>query len=48
MNLENYLYMAVTAFGLIQVTMANGAFMIIVGLAIGCVGIILLRLGKTA
>jgi len=34
MNLENYLYMAVTAFGLIQVTMANGAFMIIAGLAI--------------
>ena len=48
MNLENYLYMAVTAFGLIQVTMANGAFMIIVGLAIGCVGFTLMRLGKTA
>ena len=34
MNLENYLYMAVTAFGLIQVTMASGAFMIITGLAV--------------
>jgi hypothetical protein len=38
MNLENYLYMAVTAFGLIQATMANGAFMIIVGLSIALVG----------
>ena len=36
MNLENYLYMAVTAFGLIQVTMANG-----------CVGVALFRVGKT-
>jgi hypothetical protein len=48
MNLENYLYMAVTAFGLIQVTMASGAFMVIVGVAIGCVGLALMRLGKTA
>jgi hypothetical protein len=47
MNLENYLYMAVTAFGLIQVTMASGAFMVIVGVTIGCIGVILLRLGKT-
>jgi hypothetical protein len=43
MNLENYLYMAVTAFGLIQVTMANGAFMIIVGLAIVGGGLLLYR-----
>jgi hypothetical protein len=47
MNLENYLYMAVTAFGLIQVTEASGAFMVIVGIAIGCVGIVLFKLGKT-
>jgi hypothetical protein len=47
MNLENYLYMAVTAFGLIQVTEASGAFMIIVGVAIACVGIVLFRIGKT-
>jgi hypothetical protein len=47
MNLENYLYMAVTAFGLIQVTMASGAFMVIVGVAIGCIGVVLLKLGKT-
>jgi hypothetical protein len=47
MNLENYLYMAVTAFGLIQVTEASGAFMVIVGVAIGCVGVVLFKLGKT-
>jgi hypothetical protein len=45
MNLENYLYMAVTAFGLIQSTMANGAFMIIVGLAVGLVGFLIFRVG---
>jgi hypothetical protein len=47
MNLENYLYMAVTAFGLIQVTEATGLFMVIVGLALGCVGLVLWKLGKT-
>jgi hypothetical protein len=46
MNLENYLYMAVTAFGLIQETMANGAFMIIVGLAIGGTGFALYRVSR--
>lgn len=45
MNLENYLYMAVTAFGLIQATMANGAFMVIVGLAIGLIGFLVFRVG---
>jgi hypothetical protein len=44
MNLENYLYMAVTAFGLIQVTMASGAFMIITGIGIGLIGIALYRI----
>jgi hypothetical protein len=48
MNLENYLYMAVTAFGLIQVTLASGAFMVIVGIAIICTGLVLWRLGKQA
>ncbi|MFA5308130.1 MAG: hypothetical protein WC370_01420 [Dehalococcoidales bacterium] len=48
MNLENYLYMAVTAFGLIQVTEASGAFMIITGLAIGGVGLALYRIGRNS
>jgi hypothetical protein len=46
MNLENYLYMAVTAFGLIQATMANGAFMVIVGLAIGGTGLALYLIAR--
>ena len=46
MNLENYLYMAVTAFGLIQATMANGAFMIIVGLAIVLIGFMVYRFSR--
>jgi hypothetical protein len=46
MNLENYLYMAVTAFGLIQVALANGVFMVIVGLAIGGAGFALYRVGR--
>ena len=46
MNLENYLYMAVTAFGLIQVTIASGAFMVIVGLAIGGIGFALYRVSR--
>jgi hypothetical protein len=46
MNLENYLYMAVTAFGLIQVTMAAGVFMVITGLALGGGGLVLFRLSR--
>ena len=47
MNLENYLYMAVTAFGLIQVTMANGAFMVLTGVALGGIGVALYRVSRT-
>ena len=34
MNLENYLYLAVAAFGLVQVALASGAFMIVTGVAL--------------
>jgi hypothetical protein len=44
MNLENYLYMAVTAFGLIQVVLGSGAYMIITGLAVFLIGLALYRL----
>ena len=44
MNLENYLYLAVTAFGLIQVVMAAGAFMIVTGVALGLTGLVLFRI----
>ena len=44
MNLENYLYLAVTAFGLVQVVLATGAFMILVGIGLGLVGLVLYRM----
>jgi hypothetical protein len=43
MNLENYLYLAVTAFGLIQVVLGTGVYMIIVGLAVFLIGLALYR-----
>jgi hypothetical protein len=46
MNLENYLYTAVTAFGLIQVAEASGGFMILTGLALAATGFGLYRLSK--
>jgi hypothetical protein len=46
MNLENYLYMAVAAFGLVQVALASGVFMVITGVAIGITGFTVWRLGK--
>jgi hypothetical protein len=46
MNLENYLYLAVTAFGLIQVVMGSGAYMVVVGLAVFLTGLALYRLGS--
>jgi hypothetical protein len=44
MNLENYLYMAVMAFGLVQVVLGAGAFMLIAGLALILIGFVLMRL----
>jgi hypothetical protein len=44
MNLENYLYMAVMAFGLVQVVLGAGAFMILVGLGLGLIGLVLYRI----
>lgn len=43
MNLENYLYLAVLAFGVTKMTIASGAFMIVAGLALGALGLALLR-----
>jgi len=47
LNLENYLYLAVVAFGLTQATAGSGAFMIIAGLALMGTGTILYRLPRT-
>jgi hypothetical protein len=44
MNLENYLYLAVAAFGLVQVALASGAFMVVTGVALGATGWALLRI----
>jgi len=46
MNLENYLYLAVVAFGLTQAVMGSGVFMVITGIALGSTGIVLYRLPK--
>ena len=46
MNLENYLYTAVTAFGLINVAMAAGAFMIITGIALIFIAIVIIRMAN--
>jgi hypothetical protein len=46
MNLENYLYLAVAAFGLVQVALASGAFMVVTGLALGGAGFSLFRINR--
>jgi len=46
LNMENYLYLAVVGFGLINAVIASGAFMIITGLALGGTGLVLLRLSR--
>jgi hypothetical protein len=46
MNLENYLYLAVAAFGLVQVAMGAGAFMVVTGIALGGTGLALHRLSR--
>jgi hypothetical protein len=43
MNLENYLYMAVMAFGLTQSVMGSGAYMVVTGLAVILIGLALFR-----
>ena len=46
LNLENYLYLAVVAFGLTQSVIASGVFMVITGLALGGAGVGLYRLNR--
>lgn len=49
LNLENYLYLAVLGFGLVQVVLASNTFMIVTGLALDGTGAVLYRLsGKVA
>lgn len=46
MNIENYLYLGVTAFGVFTVVKVTGAFMILTGLGLGATGYALWRTGK--
>jgi len=46
LNMENYLYLAVIGFGLIQATLASGVFMVITGLALGSTGVMLYRFNQ--
>ncbi len=48
LNLENYLYLAVVAFGLTQSVIASGVFMVITGIALGATGLALLGLARTS
>jgi hypothetical protein len=45
LNIENYLYLAVASFGVFTVVKATGAFMIVMGLALGATGYALWRKG---
>ena len=44
MNMENYLYLAVAAFGMIQMALASGAALLIIGAGLLLTGIMQLRL----
>jgi len=46
LNMENYLYLAVLGFGVTTVIIGTGAFMIIMGIALGATGVVLLQLAR--
>jgi len=46
LNMENYLYLAVLGFGVTTVITGTGALMIIMGIALGATGVVLLRLAR--
>ncbi len=46
LNLENYLYLGVLGFGVVQLAMGMGTFMLIAGLALCVIGIALYRLAS--
>lgn len=43
LNLENYLYLAVLGFGVTQLALGAGAFMVVTGVALGVTGVVLLK-----
>jgi hypothetical protein len=46
LNLENYLYLAVLGFGITQLAIGSGAFMVVTGIALGVTGVVLYRLNR--
>ena len=46
LNLENYLYLAVLGFGVTQIALGAGAFMIVTGLALVCGGFVVYRVSS--
>jgi hypothetical protein len=46
LNLENYLYLAVLGFGVTQLAIGSGAFMVVTGIALGAAGVALHRLSR--
>ncbi|MFH1485047.1 MAG: hypothetical protein ABIH46_03165 [Chloroflexota bacterium] len=44
LNMENYLYLAVLGFGVAQIAIAAGAFMVVMGFAAGATGVALFAL----
>ena len=48
LNLENYLYLAVLGFGVTDVVIATGVFMILMGIALSGAGVTLLALARRA
>jgi hypothetical protein len=43
LNLENYLYMAVLSFGVVQEILATGIALVLIGVALGATGLVLRR-----
>jgi hypothetical protein len=46
LNLENYLYLAVSSFGIVTAVLASGGFMLLTGIALGATGFALLKIAK--
>ena len=46
LNLENYLYLAVVAFGLTLSVTGSGVFMVVTGIALTATGVVLFRLAR--
>jgi hypothetical protein len=46
LNLENYLYVGALSFGVTDIAIASGGFMIVMALALGTVGFVFLRMAR--